>query len=269
MNQRSLILVFFALLAAGGSAYLANSWITAQKGNAPAEPQAVAPAAYVLVAKKQITVGSFIKPDNLAWQSWPDDNLPEAYLVKEKNTMEEMSGSVARASLAPGQPITHTLVVKPGARGFLAAILEPGMRAASININPASGLAGLVFPGDRVDVILTQSLGTGPSARRASETILSGLRVLAVDQRVDPEGGPAVAKTATLEVTQKQAEILTVTSELGRLSLSLHALSKQGQEGGEESSGISKKPTWDRDISQALRSRSGGGGIGVTVLRGK
>ena len=119
-----------------------------------------------------------------------------------------MIGAVVRQRIAIGEPLTDGAVVKPGERGFLAAVLEPGMRAVSVPITPTSANSGLIFPGDRVDLILTQSLveseGEG-SIRRVSETVLSDIRIIAMGAETsdDPEEGKAneKAKTATLEVT--------------------------------------------------------------------
>ena len=135
-------------------------------------------------------------------------------------------------------PLTRSLV-KPGDRGFLAVVLRPGYRAISVAIDARSGVAGLVFPGDRVDVLMAIKViqkGEGKDekiTRRASETVLTNVRILAVDQRVDDQTGVAkVAKTATLEVTPKQAEIIMVAGQMGKLSLSLRSLARDDEELG-------------------------------------
>jgi pilus assembly protein CpaB len=142
-----------------------------------------------------------------------------------------MIGAVVRKRIATGEPLTDGAVVKPGERGFLAAVLEPGMRAVSVPITPASSNSGLIFPGDRVDLILTQSLiesESEGSVRRVSETVLNDIRIIAMGTETsdDPEAGQAheKAKTATLEVTPSQAEKVALLTELGKLSLSLRSL---------------------------------------------
>ena len=130
-----------------------------------------------------------------------------------------------------GQPITQGSLVGPNDRGFLAAALGPGMRAVTVPVSTTSGVAGFVFPGDRVDVILTQEVtggGDGP-ALKVSETIVRNLRVLATDQRIDSkdEEGKTVVKTfsmVTVEATPRLAEKVAVAQSLGTLSLSLRSI---------------------------------------------
>jgi pilus assembly protein CpaB len=108
-------------------------------------------------------------------------------------------------------------------------MLTPGMRAVSVPVDATSGIAGLVFPGDRVDLILTLIIKKPKNQlpRRASETVLSNVRVLAMDQRIDDQSGePVLAKNATLELTAKQVEMVTVAADLGRLSMSLRSLAR-------------------------------------------
>jgi pilus assembly protein CpaB len=138
-------------------------------------------------------------------------------------------------------------------------VLEPGKRAVSVSINATTGIAGLVFPGDRVDLILTHNIpeeeGGKKKMRRASETVLKNIRVLAVDQTVDDQTGePEVAKTTTLEVTPKQAEIIAVVIELGRLSLSLRSLAREEQADGDANPGsmVDDKPSFTLDTEVSL-----------------
>jgi pilus assembly protein CpaB len=166
---------------------------------------------------------------------------------------------VVRKRIAAGEPIIDGAVVKPGERGFLAAVLEPGMRAVSVPITPTSANSGLIFPGDRVDLILTQSLVESEeegSIRRVSETVLNDIRIIAmgVDTGDDPREGEAneKAKTATLEVTPRQAEEVALLTELGKLSLSLRSLAVTTPEVAALSEGA--QLTWDRDVSRVLRS---------------
>jgi Flp pilus assembly protein CpaB len=155
-----------------------------------------------------------------------------------------LTGSVARQPLAPGVPIARSAIVQPGDRGFLAAVLPKGKRAISIPISEISGVSGLVLPGDRVDIILTYSLrGDVIDAERdiqASETVETNLRVLALDQRMNSEAQipnkdgemvtPPMARTATLEVTPEQAEMVTLATQLGELSLVLNSVRDGGTE---------------------------------------
>jgi Flp pilus assembly protein CpaB len=153
-----------------------------------------------------------------------------------------LEGSVARHALARGVPVARSSVVQPGERGFLAAVLSPGMRAISIPISETAGVSGLVMPGDRVGIILTYVLSSDviDAGRevRASETVLANLRVLALDQRLQevPNQAPVqaaaetvtqtipIARTATLEVTPREAEMLTLATQLGELSMVLNSI---------------------------------------------
>jgi pilus assembly protein CpaB len=261
MGLRRIIVLLIALVAAGGSAMYARSWIEGQQ----ATVQAVAPAPKeqiyeVLVADADLPAGSFVKPQHLRWQRWPTDDVPESYVLRGVRSDDEMIGAVVRRRIAIGEPVTDGAVVKPGERGFLAAVLEPGMRAVSVPVTPASANSGLIFPGDRVDLILTQSLVESQSegsVRRVSETVLSDIRIIAMgtETKDDPEEGKAneKAKTATLEVTPAQAEKVALLTELGKLSMSLRSLAAASPEFAALPENASNL-TWDRDVSRVLRS---------------
>jgi pilus assembly protein CpaB len=224
----------------------------------------------VLVAESDLPAGRFIKPQDLRWQQWPTDDVPETYVLKGQRSDAEMVGAVVRSRIAAGEPITDGSVVKPGDRGFLAAVLSPGMRAVSIPVNATSSHSGLIFPGDRVDLILTQSLSAneGDSVRRVSETVLSNIRIIAMggDTSDDPREGETNerAKTATFEVTPQQAEQVTLLTELGKLSLSLRSLATPAPEIAALAE--TQTLTWDRDVSRVLRS--GRISTRLLVLRG-
>ncbi|MGD9650344.1 MAG: Flp pilus assembly protein CpaB [Dongiaceae bacterium] len=229
--------------------------MSGSKAPAPAPVAAKKDLPSILVAKVDVPAGTFIKADHLTWQEWPSDNILDAYAQRGKQTPEEFAGAVARNGLRAGEPVLAANVVKPGDRGFMAAVLTPGMRAISIQVNDTSGISGFVFPGDYVDILLTQFIqpespasGGTPPARRASETFMQNIRILAVDQRVDNQKPEAqIAKTATVEVTPKQAETLAVASEMGKLSLALRPLAKEENETVRD-----RNFTWDREVSTIL-----------------
>ncbi len=269
MNPRTMILAVVALSLAGATALVARNWLDSQRRVVAAAPaQKAAPATEVLVAGKPLDTGSFVKADQLKWQPWPANGVAQTYAVKGKANMAAFVGSVVRQDIAPGEPVTSAKLVKPGDRGFLAAVLQPGMRAVSVPINAETGVAGLVFPGDRVDVILAQGFrptnNENAPMRRASETVLTDLRVLAIDQRTtDKEGKPAVAKTVTLEVTPKQAEDVAVAEGLGKLSLSLRSLATENPVVASRGRGL----TWDTEVS-AVAGGSVGGSDQIQVVHG-
>jgi pilus assembly protein CpaB len=274
MDLRRIIVLLIALVAAGGTAMYARSWIEGrQPVQAVAAPAPKEEIHEVLVADSDLPAGSFVKPQHLRWQRWPTDDVPNTYVLNGVRSDEEMIGAVVRKRIATGEPITDGAVVKPGERGFLAAVLEPGMRAVSVPLTATSSNSGLIFPGDRVDLILTQSLiesESEGSVRRVSETVLSDIRIIAMgpDASDDPEEGEAneKAKTATLEVTPRQAEEVTLLTELGKLSLSLRSLAAPTSE---EVAALPETSTltWDRDVSSVLRS--GRISSRLLVLRGR
>jgi pilus assembly protein CpaB len=163
--------------------------------------------------------------------------------------------------------------VKPGDRSFLAAVLTPGTRAVAVPVNAHSSIAGLVLPGDRVDIILSHRFDNGGETQKreihtASETVLTNVRVIAIDQSTDDQKGkPVVPKTATLEVTPRQAELVTVAMELGKLSLSLRSLAKAEDGTDDDGSADDTVPheppiaargntlTRDSDVSRLIASR--------------
>jgi len=206
-----------------------------------------------------------------------DDGVTKNYIVAGQRPMEDFIGAVVRSSLSDGEPITESRVVRPGDRGFLAAVLQPGYRAVSVNVTPSSGLNGLAYPGDHVDLLLTMSVtedatdNPNPRSHQVSETVLSDVRVLALDQRADDDNNKkdvAVPKTATLEVTPKQAEVVALVTEMGKLSLSLRSLARDAVETSD--SGDSRLSyTFDSDATQLIRPPVfAGSQRKVSVVRG-
>ncbi len=230
---------------------------SATKPSAPTQPvQQAQNLPSILVAKAALPAGTFIQPDQLEWQAWPSDKISTAYMKKGDRSADEFAGAVVRTGIAAGEPITDGRLIKTNDRGFMAAVLSPGARAVSVQINETTGISGFIFPGDKVDVILTQTIqetgeGGAKKNRKASETILRNVRVLAVDQRVDDQKPEAkVAKTATLEVSAKHAEKLALVADLGKLSLSLRSLAADDSEQTADSSEPSF--TWDTEASYLL-----------------
>lgn len=277
MNMRALILIVAALVVAGVTAMLARSWVRSERAAPVAMAETVqSPQVEILVAASNLPAGRIIQDGDLTWQQWPDVSLPEPYI--RKTTGQEVTsliGSVVRSGIRQAEPVTGLAVVKNGERGFLAAVLSPGMRAVSIQISATSGVSGFVFPGDRVDLLLTQSMEDAGGARRAAETLLTDVRVIGVDQNADDQNktAAAVARTVTLEVTPRQAEQVALASTMGELSLSLRSLPDPDAAAGPETVLDSRPPqagtshVWDSDVSRIL-SRSGPAGHAVQVSRG-
>ncbi len=232
MSPRTIILILAALSTIGGTVYFARNWLDSER--AALEAMRKTPVIkkvtkiYVLVAKVNLAPGTFLKPNHVTWQVWPDASLHSTYLRRNAFEIESLKGWVVRRGISAGEPMTKGRIAKPGDRSFMAVVLNPGMRAVTLRINAVTGVAGFAFPGDRVDILLTHRITiAGRRGRVATETLLTGVRILAIDQNfAENQPKAKVAKTVTLEVTPKQAEYLTVAANLGRLSLTLRSLAR-------------------------------------------
>ena len=240
MSARNIILVVFALIAALGTAMLARSWINSERAaalNAGQKPAAApAPGQFVLVAKANLPAGRFVKAEDFRWQNWPEGPVPASYLVRDKRNPEELAGAVVRVGISADEPVTDSRLAKPGDRGFMAAVLDPGMRAVSVAVTATSGISGFVFPGDRVDLLVTHAVSAGEDSGRktamVAETVLREVRVVAIDQRADDQiTTPTIVRTVTFEVTPKEAEMINVARRLGELTLSLRSLGREELQG--------------------------------------
>src|SRR6516225_8623383 len=259
MRARTLILFFVALTLAGGTALLVRSYLAQKNGEVEAQALArPAPAQkFVLVARGAITRGQILKPQDFAGQVWPEGGIDKNYIQVGTRTAESFAGWVARDPFAAGEPISDAKIVSPGSRGFLAAVLRPGMRAVSVPVTATSGISGFVFPGDEVDMLITHRLtGHGETQHEAAETVLQDVRVIGIDQKLDSKTGEAlVAHTATLEVTPKQSEMIAVAAEIGKLSLSLRSLAaNQNEKSSTESATGDAQSTFtlDSEVSQLV-----------------
>ena len=231
MDAKKIALLVAALLIAGITAFMARSMFATSA--TPTVQAAMMPAQNgpeILVATRALPIGTIIAADSFRYQPWPKDLIQNVYYLKGEAEPASLAGTVVRDAVSAGQPLTKGQLVKPGDRGFLAAALGPGMRAVTVPVSAQSGVAGFVFPGDRVDLVLTQSIdsGDGPPLR-ASETMVRNVRVLATDQRTvaeDADGKRQVLQfaTITLEATPRIAEKIAVAQSVGTLSLSLRSI---------------------------------------------
>ncbi|HAG37008.1 MAG TPA: Flp pilus assembly protein CpaB [Erythrobacter sp.] len=238
MDRKKLVLLVAALIIAVGTALVARSMFAgagAPKAEAAAQVEPQGPK--VLVAQRALPVGTIITADAIGFQAWPAELVQDAYFLDGEADITKLLGTVVRHPITAGEPVTQGSLVAPGDRGFLAAALTPGMRAITVPVTAQSGVAGFVFPGDRVDMVLTQQVEGGEeSSLKASETILRNLRVLATDQSTvseKAEDGSTVVKafsTVTLEVTPVIAEKVAVAQTIGTLSLSLRSLADNQSE---------------------------------------
>ncbi len=265
-----------AIITCLATIYTAETWLSSQRQAVVAQADPAKPMAYVLVATRVLPTGAFVRAEDLRWQAWPAEAANDSYLYKDKagNALQEETGAVVRQRIAAGEPVTPGMLMKPGDRGFLAAVLGPGMRAVSVPVTATSGVAGLVFPGDRVDLILSHEVKdeldpSGPP-KTASETVLTDIRVLAIDQTVtDQDNKPVLAKTVTFEVTPKQVEVIGVASRLGNLSLSLRSIARGTDEPTRTRRNGPVSHTWDTEVSAAIvHNDKHQEGPVITVLRG-
>lgn len=248
----------------------------------------------VLVATQDVPAGTLLQnaEANFTYKEWPQDSIdPENYIVGDV-PVSEFNGAVARQGVFAGEPVVRDNLLKPGDVGFLAVVLEPGMRAVSIRVDENTGVAGFVFPGDRVDLVLSHSVniahGDGEARpHTVSETFLHDLRVVAVDQKSsDQDPVAAVASVVTLETKPEQAERIALASRMGEVRLALRSMvrNKDGGDGlGGESglvgildsvdlTGMERTFTLDSDLSQIISPPTGGEeerSSGLQVIRGE
>ena len=241
MNVKKIMLLVGALAIAAVTAIMAKNMF-AGAGAEQAQAAAATPAApvgpKVLVARKDLPVGTIIDAESLTFQPWPKEMTQSTYYTEGQpdSDMSKLLGTVVRYPITAGQPMTRGAIVGPKDRGFLAAALGPGMRAITVPVNATTGVAGFIFPGDRVDIVLTQEVGGGEGpALKVSETVVRNVRVLATDQRTDSKGedGKTEVKTfsnVTLEATPRIAEKIAVAQSIGSLSLSLRSIADNTSE---------------------------------------
>jgi pilus assembly protein CpaB len=277
VNSKRVVFLLLAVIVAGATGFMARAWLQNERAALMAqvgqhrEIPAVAPTLQVLVARNAIHTGQIVKPDDMRWQSWPQGSLAPTYIVEGKRPLSDFVGAVARGPIAAGEPVTEGKLVLAGTRGFMAAVLQPGTRAVSVPITATSAVSGFIYAGDRVDVLLTHVLTSqgsqsgGQSAqssqRSATETILRNARVIAMDQKLDfsPGDKPDVGKTATLELTPKQTELVTLAVKMGDLSLVLRSL-QDANDDGRDPATIENAPaepgdsfTEDSQVSKLIR----------------
>lgn len=282
-----------ALVVGGLSTYLIKTFYSEEQ-IVELEKRALPKVTRVLVAVREIRQGDPLSRGNIAWQVWGLDNVnPRFISVNEPSNSTEESdkqmdsyvNQVARRTFSAGEPISGDKVFKPEGASFMSGLLRRGTRAVAIPTTVATAVGGFILPGDYVDVLLTHKLAGEVEKERkrsesrrknaggfgtqkmtvvsfATETIVRGARVVAVDQAHDsPEGKALVSKSVTLEVTPKQAEVLTAGMAMGKLSLSLRSLGASAKDDTDVSSF-----TTDVEVSPLL-SKLGGQRAASTSTR--
>lgn len=238
-----------------------------------APPPRVVPKVSVLVAARPVHAGALLQPEDMASALIPEDQVPPGASTDSVDARTALRGAMVRQSLDANKPITASEVLRPGDRGFLAAVLAPGMRAVSVAVDSVSGTAGLIWPGDRVDLILTQSIedAAQPLGKRVvGECVLRDVRVIAVDQQLaeggqqsQPQGGILNnSRVLTLEVSGAIAERVAVAARLGRLMAVVRSAVA-----GPAPEPAPRRSVWADDVSPALRSPARASAGGLRVFR--
>jgi pilus assembly protein CpaB len=271
MRPIVVVLIVLALGAAGIAAYLANTWVRSQQAPAPSQnAQQQIDTRDVLVAARDITPGTILKPDDLQWQAWPSSGVDEARMIVRpaagvesqtpaQDPQQDFLDHIARRLVMRGEPMSKEMVIKQGDSSVAAANLKAGSRAVTLNVSPQAGVAGLILPNDHVDVIVNTPVRdlTGIDGwkdvvlRYTSETILKDIRVVAINQTLSHDPAKGVAEPGnlvTLEVTPAQAEKLLVAQQLGQINLALRSMLHAPTDSAEQTY------TFDVRASRALSS---------------
>lgn len=245
-----------------------------------AEPLDVAdPAVHIRVAADQLPAGLLLRSDDLAIQSLPRSKVPQGAILENSQAATTLTGVMLRRAVAAGAPILERDIIRPNAPGFLSAVLKPDMRAVSLAVDNVSGNAGLIQPGDYVDVILVQQAGnrgadfgfpdTQAQARSVvSETVVQKARVIAVgsefiqstqDDSARRDTNRTAARTVTLEVRPRAAEAIAVASRLGSITLALRSFAITDRSIDQDDAGVTwageandTGPLWAGDVSRAI-----------------
>jgi len=247
MRPIVIVLIVLALGTAAIAAYLVQQFLAS---NAPQQQQQTAAmqtgTRNVLVAGRDIMPGAILGPDDLRWEAWPTSGVDEERMIVQPAQVENQPAAgpdpqtdfldhIARRQIMAGEPMRREMVIKQGDSSVTAANIAPGMRAMTINVQPAQGVAGLILPNDRVDIVMqigvrdiTGIVGWKDVVLRyTAETIMKDVRVVATNQKLahDPKEGVAEpGNLVTLELKPEQAERLLVAQQLGTLSLTLRSL---------------------------------------------
>ena len=277
MKPARIIVICVAAVAAIGLALVVRAM-----GSSSKEPTAVAtaapvetrPMARVLVAAKDLQPGKRLEESDLDWKEWPVDQVNPAFITDgstpipaaEQSKPEgavaavtraandlatggakaDYVGSVVREPILAGEPLLMRKIVRAGDSGYMAAYLEPGMRAMAIRVTVETAAGGFILPGDRVDVVLTRetTLGNigaseGDRSKFTSATVMQNIKVLAIDQstRAGDDEQTVIGATATLEVGPRDAEALALAKSEGELSLILRSYADTGGPSGRVSAG--------------------------------
>lgn len=218
-NTRALLMIVISIALALAAVLLASRWVMQQTTVATTQ---------VVVASKDIDLGTKLSPDMLGLRDWPSGSVPQGsfedmgVLLKDPKTQ---NARVLRATLQQGEPILESKLAPVGTQGGLSAVISEGKRAITVRVNDVIGVAGFALPGNYVDILVNtvdeNARSQGPE-KTISKIVLERILVLAIAQEVSrDETKPKVVNAVTLEVTPEEAEKIDLARSVGSLSLVL------------------------------------------------
>lgn len=224
-----IVVLFLATTALGLIGY--NMSLPKQTPVQVAEQEPTKPATVgYFVAARPLPRGTLAREEDFTVRSVPAERVPQGAILETAETKVGLPGSLVRKFVDAGSPVTLQDILRPRDRGFLASVLAPDSRAITIKVDEETGVAGLIRPGDHVDVVLTQVFEKADPTRRAlSETVLRNVRIIAIDQEIAQGGRPVaaalakIAQTVSMELTPEQVKRISVAKQLGTLSLAVRA----------------------------------------------
>ncbi|MBA4013562.1 MAG: Flp pilus assembly protein CpaB [Phenylobacterium sp.] len=257
MGSARIALLAVAAIAAIGLAFIVRGMVTPKRPDAVAAAPPPKPVVQVLVAKRELPIGTRLTPADLGWQPWPADALNAAFvtdgaspalpakmpdkavqkaaraandLVMPQGAMQAFEGAIVKEALAAGEPVVARKVVRAGQSGFMAVVLQPGMRAMAVPINAETAAGGFILPGDRVDVLQSRSDSSSGSKTMLTEVLMRNVRVLAIDQNIEPakDARTIVGGVATIEIPATDVEVIARGKAQGEMQLALRSYADIG-----------------------------------------
>ena len=228
MKPARIIILAVAILAAGIAGLLAMRLSAPREDTADNAPVTIqkAPSKPVLVASGSLPVGSHLTDQTMKWVDWPEETIVKGMITQTEhaNALTDMAGAIVRMPIFEGEPIRQEKIADSSSQ-VLASLLPAGKRAIATDITVSTGAGGFILPNDRVDVIMVKKDANGTEYR--SETVLSNIRVLAIDQVIEQKGDEksVVGTTATLELNADQARAMAVAQQMAdKLTLVLRSI---------------------------------------------
>jgi len=220
LQGRSLIILAFAILFGICAVIVANAYLGGVESQKAQEVQGKG-MVRIAVANAALEFGQPVTSEKVRFVDWPSWSVPEGAFTSTAQLMPAGKQHVVLRAISVGEPILASKLSGEGGRATLAALLRPDMRAYAVRVSEVTGVAGFVLPGDTVDVLITRQ-PVGDGAQQITDVLLQNIRVIAIDQSAkDDSSDPMVGKTATLEVSQTDAQKLALAQQVGSLSLAL------------------------------------------------